>query len=401
MLPGAGARWWTCPLRGGPVPYGERMSNAPTLAPDPAVLARRLDALRERAASAGVDAVVVTPGADLRYLTGYDAIPLERLTALVVRTGADPVMVVPALELLAAQASPVSALGMDIRTWEEGEDAQALVSALVPGARRVALDDLMWAEKVLKLRAAMPSAEQVLAGPLIAPMRMRKDSAEVAALRAAGAAIDAVHAQVPTWLRAGRTEAEVGRDIGEAIIASGHATVDFIIVGSGPNSASPHHAVSDRVIERGDAVVVDIGGTMPSGYCSDSTRMFVVGTPAPEYVERYAALQAAQQAARDAVRPGVSCEAVDAAARTVLDDAGLGELFIHRTGHGIGLQTHEEPYIIAGNELPLDPGMAFSIEPGFYAAGVHGARIEDIVVCTADGYESMNNSTRDLVLVDA
>ena len=375
--------------------------GAPAVAPDPAVLARRLATLQAQASERGIDAVVVTPGADLRYLTGYDAIPLERLTALVVRADADPVMVVPALELLAAQASPIPALGMDIRTWDEGDDAQALVAGLAPGAKRVALDDLMWAEKVLKLRAAMPSAEQVLAGPIIAPMRMRKDAAEVAALREAGTAIDAVHAQVPMWLRAGRTEAEVGRDIAEAIIASGHATADFVIVASGPNGASPHHAVSDRVIERGDAVVVDIGGTMPSGYCSDSTRMFVVGAPSVEYAERYAVLQAAQQAARDAVRPGVTCEAVDAAARSVLDDAGLGALFIHRTGHGIGLQTHEEPYIIAGNALPLDPGMAFSIEPGFYAAGIHGARIEDIVVCTEDGVESMNNSTRDLVLIDA
>ena len=382
--------------------YGERMSHAaPAAAPDHTVLARRLDTLGKSAVAAGVDAVVVTPGADLQYLTGYDAMPLERLTALVVRAGTNPVMVVPALEVLAALASPISAIGIDIRTWEEGEDAQALVASLVPGAKRVALDDLMWAEKVLKLRAAMPAAEQVLAGSLIAPMRMRKDAAEVAALREAGAAIDAVHAQVPTWLRAGRTEAEVGRDIAEAIIAAGHLTVDFVIVGSGPNGASPHHAVSDRVIERGDAVVVDIGGMMPSGYRSDCTRMYVVGEPTPEYVARYGVLQTAQQAARDAVRPGVSCEAVDAAARTVLEDAGLGELFFHRTGHGIGLQTHEEPYIITGNTLPLEPGMAFSIEPGFYDAGLHGARIEDIVVCTEDGYESMNSSTRDLVVVEA
>lgn len=370
-------------------------------APDPDVLAARLAALRERATTAGVDAVVVTPGADLRYLTGYDAIPLERLTALVVRAGADPVMVVPALELLAAQASPVGALGMDIRTWGETDDPQALVAGLVPGAARVALDDLMWAEKVLKLRAAMPAAEQVLAGGLIAPMRMRKDAAEVAALAEAGAAIDAVHAQVPQFLRAGRTEAEVGQDIAEAIIAAGHLTADFVIVASGPNGASPHHAVSDRVIERGDAVVVDIGGTMPSGYCSDSTRMYAVGEPSAQYAERYAVLKAAQQAACDAVRPGVTCEAVDAAARDVLADAGLGDLFIHRTGHGIGLQTHEEPYIVAGNSLPLDPGMAFSIEPGFYEAGLHGARIEDIVVCTTDGMVSMNNATRDLVVVEA
>jgi Xaa-Pro aminopeptidase len=200
------------------------------------------------------------------------------------------------------------------------------------------------------------------------------------------------------WLRVGRTEAEVGADIAAAIIDEGHVSVDFVIVGSGPNGASPHHELSDRTIEAGDLVVVDLGGGTPTGYRSDCTRTYVVGrSPGPEVAEWYGVLQAAQKAATDAVRPGVTAEAIDAAARTVIADAGWGEHFIHRTGHGIGLDTHEAPYVVAGNELPLEPGMAFSVEPGIYLAGRYGARIEDIVVCTDDGVRILNGGPRELV----
>lgn len=375
-----------------------RLRPAPVV--DPSAYLRRLGSVASAAEAAGVGAVLVTPGPDLAWLTGYDAKPLERLTCLVVRPDADPVLIVPALEQLAAQASPAGALGLEVQTSQETQDACSLVAHLVGPVACVALDDRMRAEKVLRFRAAMPGAEQVLAGGVIGPLRMRKDASEVAALREAGAAIDAVHAIVPSLLRVGRTEAEIGRDIADAILGS-HATVDFVIVASGPNGASPHHDVSDRRVEPGDAIVVDLGGTMASGYCSDSTRMYAMGDPGAEYLERYAVLMDAQRAGVEAVRPGVTCEAVDAAGRTVLADAGLGELFIHRTGHGIGLETHEDPYIVEGNMLPLAPGMAFSIEPGFYETGRHGARIEDIVVCTDDGVEVMNHRPRELVVVDA
>jgi Xaa-Pro dipeptidase len=229
---------------------------------------------------------------------------------------------------------------------------------------------------------------------------MRKDAVELAELRAAGAAIDRVHARVVEWLRPGRTEAQVAADIAAAIVEEGHVAADFVIVGSGPNGASPHHSVSDRVIERGDVVVVDIGGPLPSGYSSDSTRTYAVGPPTePDVEEAYAALQAAQQAAVDAVRPGVTCESVDAAARSVLTDAGLADRFIHRTGHGIGLDVHEEPYIVGGSRLTLEPGMAFSVEPGIYTDGEWGARIEDIVVVTETGVERLNTTSRDLVVL--
>jgi Xaa-Pro aminopeptidase len=246
----------------------------------------------------------------------------------------------------------------------------------------------------------MRGVEQVLAGPIVRELRMRKDAAEIDALREAGAAIDRVHARVPELLRAGRTEAEVGADIATAIVEEGHVTADFVIVASGPNGASPHHDVSDRVIESGDVVVVDIGGPIAAGYNSDSTRTYSVGEPRDaDVAATYRVLQEAQQAAVDAVRPGATAESIDAAARDVITAAGFGEFFIHRTGHGIGLDVHEEPYIVSGNELILEPGMAFSVEPGIYQEGRWGARIEDIVVVTEGGVESFNQRPHDLLVV--
>ena len=322
------------------------------------------------------------------------------MTCLIVRADGDPSVVVPLLEQPAAAASPIGAAGLAIHPWGESQDPYALVASLLPGARAVGLDDHMWAAKVLALRAAMPQTEQRLAGPVTGGLRMRKSADEVRALREAGAAIDAVHDRMGEWLVPGRTEAVVGRDIADAILGAGHATVDFVIVASGPNGASPHHEVSDRVITRGDPVVVDIGGTMPSGYCSDSTRTYAVGDPEPDFLAAYAVLLAAQEAACQWARPGVTAASVDAAAREVIEAGGYGEDFIHRTGHGIGLETHEEPYIVAGNELVLEPGMAFSIEPGIYRPGRFGSRIEDIVVCTEDGVERLNRQPRALLILE-
>ena len=372
-------------------------------------LAARMDGARNGLLASGFDALLVTPGADLRYLTGYDSLPLERLTCLVLPARGEPSLVVPALEELAAQASPVSGLGVRIVPWQESEDAVALVSSLLgnttattaTSATTVALDDHMWAEKVLKLRAAMPHAHQVAAGPLLQQLRMRKSTAEVQALRSAGEAIDRVHARMAEWLRVGRTEREVGRDIADAIISEGHAQVDFVIVASGPNGASPHAEVSDRVIEVGDTVVVDIGGTTETGYCSDETRTYSLGDPPADVLDYYAVLLQAQIAACEHARPGVTAESVDAAARDIITAAGHGEAFMHRTGHGIGLETHEEPYIVAGNNTVLEPGMAFSIEPGIYLPGRHGARIEDIVVVSDDGCERLNQRPRDLAVLPA
>jgi Xaa-Pro aminopeptidase len=359
----------------------------------------RLARVQEATARAGLGAVLLTPGPDLRYVSGYDAHALERLTCLVVPAAAEPFLVVPRLELAAAEASPAGRLGLDLVSWTETEDPYALVAARLPKMEQVGVADRMWAMMVLKFRAAMPGVEQVTAGRVLRELRMRKSAAEVAALREAGAAIDRVHRRVPQLLKPGRTEREVGKDIFDAIIAEGHVSVDFVIVGSGPNGASPHHELSDRVIQPGDPVVVDIGGTMPSGYCSDETRMYSLGSPPADFLAYYEVLREAQEAACRFVRPGVTPEAVDAVARDLIAKAGYGPQFLHRTGHGIGLETHEEPYIVEGNTEPLEEGMAFSIEPGIYP-GAHGARIEDIVVCTGDGFERMNHCDRDLVVIE-
>jgi Xaa-Pro aminopeptidase len=363
-------------------------------------LRARLERARASVAEREFAAALITPGPSLRYLTGYDAVPLERLTCLVL-LGDDvaPVLLVPRLEEPAAIASGVVDLGITVTTWDETHDPYALIADLLPTDGIVALDDQMWAQRVLRFREAMPAAIQTLAGPLVDDLRMRKSSDEIGALRDAGAAIDRVHARMGEWLRVGRTEREVGRDIAEAILSEGHERVDFVIVASGPNGASPHHELSDRVIAHGDPVVVDIGGTTAAGYCSDETRMYAMGEVDPMYARDYAVLQRAQEAAVEHARPGVTAESVDAAARSVLADAGLGEVFIHRTGHGIGMSTHEEPYIVSGNDLVLEPGMAFSIEPGFYLSGRWGARIEDIVVVTGNGCERLNLRPRDLVIV--
>ncbi|MFC5817935.1 M24 family metallopeptidase [Nonomuraea harbinensis] len=359
----------------------------------------RLAAVREATAKAGVDALLLTPGPDLRYVSGYDAKPLERLTCLVVPAAADPYMMVPRLELPAAQASPASRLGLEFVAWDETDDPYRIAADRLGPVGKVGVADRMWAMASLRFRDVLPDTEQVLAGSVLRELRMRKSPAEVAALREAGEAIDAVHRQVPGFLRAGRTEREVARDIAEAILATGHATVDFTIVASGPNGASPHHDVSDRVIQAGEPVVVDIGGQMPSGYCSDSTRTYCVGEPPADFAAYYEVLRRAQDAACAAVRPGVSCESIDAAARDIIAEAGYGDHFIHRTGHGIGVEGHEDPYIVAGNGEPLEPGFAFSIEPGIYLQGSHGARIEDIVVCTESGADRLNATTRELVVV--
>jgi Xaa-Pro dipeptidase len=264
----------------------------------------------------------------------------------------------------------------------------------------VAVGARTWAEHALGVQGALHGSALEIASPVVDRLRMIKSPAEVEELALAGAAIDRVHARMADWLRVGRTEAEVGADIAAAIVEEGHAVAEFVIVGSGPNGASPHHALSDRVIEQGDVVVVDIGGPLPSGYASDSTRTYAVGSPRePDVGSAYAALRAAQQAAVDAVRPGVTCEAVDRAARAVLAEAGLAERFIHRTGHGIGLDVHEEPYVVEGNALSLEPGMTFSIEPGVYLSGRWGARIEDIVAVTADGVERFNTRPTELVVL--
>ncbi|GAB3224369.1 M24 family metallopeptidase [Mycolicibacterium hippocampi] len=363
------------------------------------VYARRMAEAARAAGAAGLAGLVITPGYDLRYLVGSRAQTFERLTALVIPASGDPTIVVPRLELASLKESAVPELGVTVRDWVDGEDPYTLVAqALGGGSVTVAVTDAMPALHLLPL-ADVLGVVPVLATEVLRTMRMVKDPAEVDALRKAGAAIDRVHARVPEFLVPGRTEADVAADIAEAIVAEGHSEVAFIIVGSGPHGADPHHECSDRELRAGDIVVVDIGGPYEPGYNSDSTRTYSLGEPDPEVARRYAVLQQAQRAAVAAVRPGVTAEQIDAAARDVLAAEGLAEAFVHRTGHGIGLSVHEEPYIVAGNSLPLQEGMAFSVEPGVYFPGQWGARIEDIVIVTADGASSVNNRPHELVVV--
>ena len=365
------------------------------------VYARRLHEAAKATAAAGLAGLIVTPGYDLTYLVGSRAQTFERLTALVLPAAGAPKVVVPRLELASLKDSAVSELGLAVHDWVDGQDAYSLVvGALGAPPLTTAVTDSMPALHLLPL-AKLLGVTPVLATDVLRQLRMIKDHSEIDALRRAGAAIDRVHARLPDFLVPGRTEADIAADIAKAIVAEGHSGVAFVIVGSGPHGADPHHECSDRVLQPGDIVVVDIGGAYGPGYHSDSTRTYSLGKPDPQIAQHYSILQRAQQAAVAAVRPGVTAEQVDSVARGVLAQAGLAENFVHRTGHGIGLSVHEEPYIVAGNDLPLEPGMAFSVEPGIYFPGQWGARIEDIVVVTADGALSVNNRPHDLVVVPA
>lgn len=368
-----------------------------------AVFADRIRRAGDAAAQHDVELLLITPGADLRYLVGAAGASHERLTCLLVPASghlAPPAIVVPRLEAPGLAGLGLDELGVEVLTWTDDEDPYLLISDLAGGPTRVAVADSMPAAHVFGIREALPEAAQFLAGPVTRELRMRKDAAEVAQLRAAGAAIDRVHARMGEILKPGRTEEQVGADIAAAIVEEGHTSAAFVIVGSGPNGASPHHDVSPRVIESGELVVIDIGGPLASGYYSDSTRTYAVGAEPPAAVrEAYRVLQDAQDAAVAAVRQGIRAGQVDAAAREPIAAAGMGERFVHRTGHGIGLEVHEEPYIVGGNGLVLEPGMAFSVEPGVYFEGEWGARIEDIVVVTESGGERLNTRPRDLVVL--
>ena len=359
----------------------------------------RLARAQQRLRETGTSALFVGPSADLRWLVGYQALPLERLTLLVVPAEGEPTLVVPELEVPRARASG-AADQVTVASFGELDDPFDLVARAVADVAadgRMAVQERLWALFTLGLQARFPDASWDTSAHVTGHLRLRKTPDEVAALARVGEAIDDVHARVPALLRPGRTEAEVGHDITE-LIRSTHDEVNFVIVGSGPNGASPHHEVGDRVLEHGDAVVVDIGGTL-DGYCSDETRNYCLGAAPDGYAEIHELLEQAQAAAVQAVRPGATAASIDQAARRPIVEAGLGERFIHRTGHGIGVEEHEAPWIVDGNDQVLEPGMAFSVEPGIYVPDRHGARIEDIVVVTDDGVQACNHRPHELLVV--
>jgi len=358
--------------------------------------ARLRDAAR-RLADAGGGTLLVAPSPDLCYLVGYEPMPLERPTVLVVTADAQPALLEPALERPLAAAAP-AAVDLELLDWRDDEDPYAIVASRVNGAGTVFVGDRIWGSHVLALQRAIPGAAWTSAAPIVGAMRARKDGTELAALRRAAAAADAALGDLLSRPIAGRSEHAIAQELGELLVAHGHDDAAFTIVASGPNAASPHHEAGERAIGDGDAVVLDFGGTV-DGYHSDTTRTMVVGAAPERLREVHAVVAAAQRAATEVVRPGIEIEAVDRAARSVIEEAGFGDRFIHRTGHGIGLEVHEPPYAAAGDHTVLEPGMTFSVEPGIYLDGEFGVRIEDIVVVTADGVEPLNTSPRELRVV--
>jgi Xaa-Pro aminopeptidase len=351
------------------------------------------------AAGAGLDGLLVTPGPDLVWLTGYRPTAItERLTVLVLMPDEPPTLLVPTLERPDAEGA-VGAPGLRIVDWADGEDPFARAADLIPADAALGIADSAWAMHLLGLQTALPRTSYRSLTQSLPMLRAVKDANELARLAAAGAAADATYEQVLGVRFAGRKETDVAADLARFLRDLGHEQVDFTVVGSGPNGANPHHEAGDRTIEVGDAVVLDFGGLM-HGYGSDTSRTVCVGEPSARLREVHEVVRQAQQAGVEAVRPGVACQEVDRAARKVITDAGYGERFIHRTGHGIGTTTHEPPYMIEGEEQPLVPGMCFSVEPGIYLAGELGVRIEDIVTVTGSGGQRFNNTARDLRVVE-
>ncbi|MFW2336497.1 M24 family metallopeptidase [Ilumatobacter sp.] len=357
----------------------------------------RLDRVRAAMGEQGVDTLLLSVGHDLPYLTGYLAMPLERLTMLVVPRDGDATLLIPRLEAPRVEPQPGV---FELEPWDETDDPTAIVGRLAAGSGTVAVGDQMWARFLVELIPHLPAATFRRAVDVVGPLRMTKDRAEIDALAAAGAAVDRIAGalQAGTIPLVGRTEAEVSADLSARILAEGHQKVNFAIVAAGENAASPHHHAGSRVIREDEIVLCDFGGTM-DGYCSDITRCVFTGDIDPEVAEAYAVLHEAQAASVAAATVGTPCEDVDRVGRGIIADAGYGEYFVHRTGHGIGLEEHEDPYIVDGNAMPLAAGHAFSVEPGIYVPGKWGMRLEDIVVAADDGPRPVNSAEHDLVSV--
>jgi Xaa-Pro aminopeptidase len=360
--------------------------------------ARRMERAAEQAEAAGLTGILVMPGPDLLYFTGYQPIAItERITMLALQGARGPSMIVPILERPDAEAAP-GAAALSLSDWTDGSDPYAAAAKLLDPQGRYAISDSAWAMHVLALQQVLPESTYVSMTSTLPMLRAVKGADELERLAAAGAAVDASFEEIAKVRFAGRRESEVAADLAGFMRDHGHSKVDFTVVGSGPNGANPHHEMSERTIEEGDMFVLDFGG-IKDGYGSDTTRTVHVGEPTDEEREVYEIVRRAQQTAFEAVRPGVECQEIDRAARKVIADAGYGEQFIHRTGHGIGLTTHEPPYMVEGETRRLEPGMCFSIEPGVYLPGKFGVRIEDIVTVTEEGGRRLNNTTHELQIV--
>jgi Xaa-Pro aminopeptidase len=359
---------------------------------------KRMKRAVEQAQAAGLTGVVIAPGPDLLYLAGYAPVAItERLTVLVLQAGRDPAMVLPILERPDAEAAP-SAGAIELTDWSDGSDPYEIAAPLFDPNGSYAISDSAWALQLLGLQDAVPGTRWVSMTSALPMLRAVKDEDELERLAAAGAAADECFEAILEVRFSGRKETEVAADLAALLMGHGHSQVDFTVVGSGPNGANPHHEAGDRTIQGGDMVVLDFGG-LKGGYGSDTSRTVHVGEASDEEREVFEIVRAAQQAGFEAVRPGVECQEIDRATRRVIAEAGRGDEFIHRTGHGIGMTTHEPPYMVEGETHALEPGMCFSIEPGIYVHERFGVRIEDIVAVTGDGGVRLNNTTREMQIV--
>lgn len=357
---------------------------------------RRTRRAQSRLAAVGADCLALPPGRDCYYLTGVEGEQSDRLQLFLVPAKGDPTFVVPRLE-----ADPIRATTWvdDVRTWDDDTGPDPVLDPVLDemSPSRLLLGDRMWTEFALALQGRLPDASVGLASEALAPLRRRKDDREHDALRAAADAADATMNDVRALGAdaVGMTEADLADYIETRLAAHGGEGLAFdTIVASGPNGADPHHASGDREIRAGDPVVLDFG-TRVAGYVSDQTRTVVFdGDPPAEFETVHAVVREAQSAGVAAVEPGVRTGEVDRAVREVIEEAGHGDRFVHRTGHGVGLEIHEEPNVAQGGETELEPGMAFSVEPGVYLPDRFGVRIEDLVVVTEDGVERLNHTDR-------
>ncbi|HEY3610969.1 MAG TPA: M24 family metallopeptidase [Pseudonocardiaceae bacterium] len=360
---------------------------------------RRMNHSIDKAIQSGLDGLIISPGPDLVWLTGYQPTVLtERLTLLFLIPGLPPTLLAPALERHNIEAAP-GAAGIEIIDWLDAAGPYQLATMLLQSNGRFGISDAMWSVHLLGMHRESPTVRFSPLSLWLPMLRAVKDDNELARMAMAGAAADEAAREIRRVRFTGRRERDIAADLAELLCDFGHERVEFTMVASGANAADPLHVAGDRVIRSGDAVVLDFGGTM-HGYGSDITRTVCVGRPDPELARVHEVVRAAQEAAFRAVAPGMRCEEIDGVARAVIADAGYGERFIHRTGHGIGVTTLEPPYLVDGERQSVQPGMCFSIEPGIYLSRRFGVRIEDTVAVTDTGGLRLNNADRDLFVVE-
>lgn len=343
----------------------------------------------------GIGYLFISPSSDMHYLTGYAGRPSERLTVFVLPDEGIPSLIIPSLD--ASNASYISEI-CKIIPWKDPHEPIDWLVSTTPADAVIGISDQMWATFLLRLQAAMPQGKFMSASPITRKLRIRKSPPEIARLRRACQASDTVFQKIVSTPMAGLSEEEVAVIIAAEMLREGYDRVDFNIVASGENCAAPHHDPTTRKLAPGDSLLLDFGGPL-QGYFSDMSRTMAVGMLTPELSEVYRVVQDAQEAAFQIARPGTTCEEVDRAARETIKRAGYGEYFVHRTGHGVGLDVHEDPTLGTGNTAPLEEGMVVTIEPGIYLPGRLGVRIEDVVLVTREGVERLTVSSRELIVV--